>query len=153
MAKYIATCFFIGHARYMPGTLGTLFGAIFAYIFTHIFPPIALVPASAVIFLAGWWATSVYQKNTSTMDPPEIIIDEVCGILLTLSIVPVNIAWYSIAIVIFRVFDIAKPYPISKIDKGKTAFHVMFDDVIAGAFSALTLWILAWINVTILSSW
>ena len=69
-------------------------------------------------------------------DPQIIVIDEVVGQWLTLVIVPIDLLWYCLAFVFFRLFDICKPWPVSVIDrKMKNAFGVMLDDVAAAIYA------------------
>ena len=67
------------------------------------------------------------------------------GLFITLSFIPVDVWYYIAGFLIFRFFDIFKPYPINLIDEQKTAFSVMFDDIIAGLYAGMTLWIILWI--------
>ena len=102
-----------------------------------------LFAASVVIFFVGWWASNEYMKHyPEKHDPKQIVIDEVAGMWLTLffcvSIVGSYIS-YIIAFVLFRFFDAVKPWPISLADrKIKGGFGVMFDDLLAAIFSALS---------------
>ena len=130
----------------MPGTIGSIFGLILGVPFLLFFNIyiFLLFVALAVIF-AFFSVESYLQRNDVTEDDPkEVIIDEVVGQLI--SIIPIFLISLNfdhllimciISLVLFRFFDILKPWPISFFDKIKNSFGVIFDDVAAGIFAAL----------------
>lgn len=113
-------------------------------------------------FGLGWWATKRYQAFTGKQDATEIVIDEVAGQSLTLllSVLPwVQIAVYGYAddeqmmlgwifssFILFRFFDMLKPWPICWADRAwKGGFGVMFDDILAGIMAAGSMWLVVWL--------
>ncbi len=146
LTKLIVTFFFIGHAKIAPGTIASLVTSLLFYLFAkyltyHIFIIIILVTTFIAFF-----STSVYTYNLPDKDKSEIVIDEVIG----QSIALLPLLFFSetsspdffmciISLLFFRFFDIVKPYPISKFDNMNNIFGVIFDDILAGIFSALLL--------------
>lgn len=149
MSKMIATVFGIGLIPFAPGTWGSLAAIPMAYGIHYLggFP--ALLLATIVLYFVGLWATTEMTKGSDNHDPSEIVIDEVVGqwtALLAVSGglwsagVPSYIfpypGWVS-AFLLFRLFDIWKPWLVGWADRKTTATGVMLDDVIAGIFAAL----------------
>lgn len=146
MSKLIATFFYVGLLPKAPGTWGSLAALPFAVILHAIggFP--VLVVATFIVFFIGWWATAQETKGSDNHDPGEIVIDEVAGQWVTL--LPASyiftrhdlpMIWPALltGFLFFRLFDICKPWPVSWADNKKTAFGVMFDDVLAGILAAI----------------
>ena len=135
LALAIATCG-VGYLPLMPGTFGSLVGvAIFLLL-----PRVAIVIAILVFTSAGIWAASRTEELLGRKDPGKIVVDEVAGQLIAL--VPLLFAGWSIKMVIisfilFRFFDIVKPYPANKLQELRGGMGVMFDDLVAGAYAAL----------------
>lgn len=149
MNKLVATFFYTGLLPKAPGTWGSLAALPFAVIL-HAwgrFP--ALLIATIIVFFIGWWATAEHTKGTENHDPGEIVIDEVVGqwiaffplsaILWMHEIQASILPWPGLlaGFILFRLFDIFKPWPVSWADRKETAFGVMFDDVLAGIMAAI----------------
>src|SRR5262249_535689 len=99
--------------------------------------------ATLVVSAVGTWAASAFQNAHGTDDDQRIVIDEVAGYLVTLLVVPKNGATLLLAFFLFRLFDIWKPFPVRLIDqKIGGGLGVMADDLAAGVYGALVLWIL-----------
>ncbi len=149
MTRIIATWFYTGLLPFVPGTWGSAAALPFAVILHEAggFP--TLVIATIAVFFLGWWATAEETRDKADHDPGEIVVDEVVGMWITL--LPMSFAfWYhqiDVAIlpwpgllagfVLFRVFDIWKPWPVSWADRKSTPFGVMLDDVLAAIYAAL----------------
>ncbi len=148
MSHLIATFLGIGHLRPAPGTMGSLAALPVAWAL-HIlggFP--ALLIATLVVFVAGWWATAVETRGKDDHDPSEIVIDEVIGQWIALwpvsysasklgiDVLALYPGWI-VAFVAFRLFDIWKPGPIGWADRRGDALGVILDDIIAGVFAAI----------------
>ena len=85
--------------------------------------------------------TDIHQKTNKDKDPNYIVIDELVGQLLVLSIVPLDWIYFFAAFILFRIFDIYKPWPISWADKRiSNGFGIMFDDILAGGYAAAILY-------------
>jgi len=136
----VATLAGIGRLRPAPGTWGSL--AVL---------PAALLGAPACLALAGaatvagWWAVSALPAADA--DPGWIVVDEAAGMLLALAALPAGVGWVGVglAFLLFRAFDILKPWPVSWADGLAGATGVMLDDILAGAMAGAVLVALAWL--------
>lgn len=134
-AKLLGTWFGSGLSPKMSGTCGSIAALPFAYVIQTIWGNSALLLASIIAFFVGWWASHVYLRYTDASDPKEIVIDEVAGQWLVLSFLYPTFNSYLAGLVVFRLFDIVKPWPISWSDrKIKGGFGVMFDDILAAFY-------------------
>jgi len=133
----LATWFGSGYLRPAPGTWGTVAGLPFAWGILHWTGPAVLIAAALALFGAGIWAANRFDALTDGHDASEIVVDEVVGIWLTLGLIglaePLTwIAWGA-GFVLFRLFDIVKPFPIRLVDRSVAGgFGVMADDLLAG---------------------
>lgn len=134
-AYILATWFWLGKIRFMPGTWGSLGALPVAYIIHINGGSQLLLIASLVIFLVGVAATEYYMTaNNTDHDSSEIVIDEVAGQWLLLSALAPTATSYLIGFLLFRACDILKPWPISLLDRHVPgAFGVMIDDFGAAA--------------------
>ncbi len=136
----IATWFGSGLAPKASGTFGTIAALPFACIVQYNFQSQGLFIVAIIIFFIGWWASNQYMKHyPENHDPKQIVVDEVAGIFLTLSVLPATWHGYVAGFIAFRFFDVLKPWPISLADrKIKGGFGVMFDDILAAMYAILT---------------
>ena len=136
----LATWFGCGLAPRAPGTAGTL-GALpvgTAILYAGGWP--VLLAATAILFLIGLWAAAAYERHTGTHDSGAIVIDEAAGLWLALCAAGTHPAMLLAAFILFRGFDILKPWPVSWADRRLPgAWGVMVDDILAGAYAALCL--------------
>ena len=147
-AALIGTWFGAGRWPVMPGTWGSLAALPFAWGIHFFWGTLGLLTAAVVLFAAGLWASWVLARNLGKHDPGEIVVDEVVGMWITVAFVPPDFTLYAIGLVLFRVFDIAKPWPVNWADREFTgAFGVMADDVLAGAYALGVLAVLMGLGV------
>lgn len=132
------TWFGAGFSYHAPGTVGSLNALPMAVLITWLGGKWWLAAAAIIPFILGWVFTAQYLRaEPDTDDPQWIVIDEVVGLWITLSVVPLNIIWYAIGFALFRLFDIVKPWPVSWADqKVPGALGIMLDDVLAGLYAA-----------------
>lgn len=144
----IAFGFGAGLAPVAPGTFGTLVGIPFFLALAWL-PWIAYAAAVAVLFVFGCWVCGASSRLLQVHDYPGFVFDEIVGYLITCVALMPGLQgpdWHPAlgllaAFVLFRVFDIAKPWPIRAIDRHvHGGFGIMFDDAVAGAFAGATLW-------------
>mgnify|MGYP002632928685 CR=1 FL=1 len=133
-----------GCAPKAPGTMGTLVGVLF-------YLPLQLLALpyyfAVVVFvsLIGIWLCGQTARALGVHDHPGIVWDEIAGYLLTMVAAPAGWGWIALGIVLFRIFDIWKPWPIGLLDKQlKGGFGVMADDLLAGIFSLTIMQIIAY---------
>ena len=141
------TLFGIGKLKKIPGSYASLATTIFLFILFHILnlsPNVVLV-GIIFIFLISIYAVNVYIKNLDNKDPREVVIDEFIGQSIPICLYEIAhedtktngqiLTFYFIMFILFRIFDIAKPYPASYYDKNlKNGFGVIMDDVCAGLY-------------------
>jgi phosphatidylglycerophosphatase A len=135
----LATGFGVGYSSIAPGTLGTLI-AIPVYFFLSAIPsPIYEITLIGFFFLSIWISENA-ERLFGKKDDQRIVIDEIIGFLVTMLWVPKTIRFIIIGFILFRVFDILKPFPIRRLEKGlKGGYGVVLDDVLAGAYSSIIL--------------
>jgi phosphatidylglycerophosphatase A len=137
-----------GFLRPASGTWGTLFGLPVGVLIQLTFGPIALFIAMAAIFSLGWVAAKWVEKMTEDPDSSLIVIDEVAGIWVTLLFCGPFIIHWILAFFIFRFFDIIKIWPANWLDNlKKPGFSVMADDVIAGLYAGITVYLIDYFNI------
>ena len=140
----LATVFGIGRLKPAPGTWGSLAALPLPLLAPESFDPLYLLIAAVISFIIGCWAANRYQDLTGTHDASEVVIDEVCGQWIALSLVALTPVSILAGFVLFRLFDILKPWPIRLADrKVGGGFGVMLDDVLAGLAAAICLYALA----------
>jgi phosphatidylglycerophosphatase A len=138
---WLATWFGSGLAPKASGTVGSIAALPFAYVIQKMGGLYALPVATLMVFFAGWWASNQYLKHSASRDDPkEIVVDEVAGIWLLLCALPHSWHGYLIGFVMFRFFDVLKPWPISVADREiKGGFGIMFDDILAAIYPVIIL--------------
>ena len=182
LIDFIVTFGFLGKIKYAPGTLGSLMAFLIFYLVYFLVIPktelimfhitnlgqfdililnlmIVLFLILCTLFIIGFFCSSAYVKRTNKEDPQEIIIDEVVGQLIVITLtLPGEVAillfsnlnqylnqtlftslsLFIMPLIIFRAFDIVKPWPINWIDKKiKGGMGIMLDDVVAAIFASL----------------
>ncbi len=146
------TMFWLGRMPKIPGTFGSLATTIILYVFFHIFNLSSkfILTLLIIIFILSFLAVSNHIKNSKNKDPKEIIIDEFIGQSIPIYLYEVShgteklaneaLIFYFICFVLFRFFDILKPFPVSFFDKNfKNSFGVIMDDVCAGFYVVLSI--------------
>ena len=146
------TMFGLGKVKYIPGTFGSLATTILLYFFFHIFNLsssfILLILIS--IFIYSFPAVANYIEENDNKDPKEVIIDEFIGQSIPIYLYEIShgtekstdeaIIFYAVCFVLFRFFDIKKPFPVSFFDRNfRNSFGVIMDDVCAGLYVVLSL--------------
>ena len=146
------TCFGIGSLRFAPGTIASFITSIFLFSLFHIINlsnNIILITL-CLIFTYSFYAVNEYIKDNKNKDPKEVVIDEFIGQSIPIYLYEIShgtlknteeaTLFYLYIFILFRYFDIKKPFPINYFDKKfKNSFGVILDDVIAGLYVVLTL--------------
>ena len=146
------TFFGIGKIKFASGTAASLLTAIILFYLFHIlnFSKILILIILIFIFFYSFFAVKKYIENKDEKDPKEVVVDEVIGQSIPLYLYEIShginkdlneaFLFYIYIFILFRFFDIKKPFPINFIDKKyKNSFGVIFDDVAAGLYTVLTL--------------
>ena len=139
--------FGIGKLPRIPGSYASLVTVIFLYILFHIFsfPADVFLFFLVGIFITSLFAVNLFIKDLTNKDPKEVVIDEFIGQSIPICLYEIAhseptdpakvLTFYFIMFILFRIFDIAKPYPVSYYDKNfKNSFGVIMDDVCAGLY-------------------
>ena len=144
--------FGLGKIPKIPGTFGSLATTIILYILFHVFNLSSnlILICLLVIFIFSFLAIANHIKDVENKDPKEVIIDEFIGQSIPIYLYEIShgteksadeaIIFYGICFILFRIFDILKPFPVSFFDKNfKNSFGVIMDDVCAGFYVVLSL--------------
>jgi phosphatidylglycerophosphatase A len=138
-AQFLAFGFGSGLAPKAPGTFGTL-AAIPLYLLIADWPLLQYTVFIVLASALGVWVCDVASRQLRVHDHPGIVWDEFVGYWITMWAVPSGWPWIVAGFVVFRVFDILKPWPVSVLDKNVGGgFGIMVDDMLAGALACLTL--------------
>jgi len=149
--SFLVTLFGLGKIKFIPGTFGSFATAIFLFYLFHslkISSNIILL-GLMIIFFYSFYAVSNYIKNNENKDPSEIVIDEFLGQSIPIYLYEIShgtiketnesIKYYILFFILFRYFDIMKPFPVNFFDKNfKNSFGVIMDDICAGFYVVLT---------------
>ena len=146
------TCFGIGSLRFAPGTIASLVTTTFLFSLFHVMQlsHATILLILLIIFVYSFYAVSEYIKFNKNKDPKEVVIDEFIGQSIPIYLYEIShgtikefqeaILFYLYIFILFRYFDIKKPFPVSYFDRNfKNSFGVILDDVVAGLCVVLTL--------------
>lgn len=145
---FLALGFGTGLSRIAPGTMGTLIAAPIFYGLMQT-PEVIHYVVIAVLFLVGIPICAIAGRHLGVTDHSGIVWDEIVAFLLVLEFTTLSWQWWITAFLLFRLFDIWKPFPISYFDaKFKDGFGVMFDDLVAALFAIACMKGLQWWMLT-----
>jgi phosphatidylglycerophosphatase A len=150
LAFIVATWFGCGYWPWGPGTMGSLAAIAIAWIAVHFggFGPRWFLLWTVLLTPVGVWAATAVEKETHIKDPSIVVVDEVAGQWLTLSgAVTLNWKSWVLALVLFRVFDIWKPWPVRRLERLPAGAGIMADDIMAGLYAALVLFVAGCFNL------
>jgi phosphatidylglycerophosphatase A len=133
----IATVGGVGYAPIAPGTFGSAAGLLVWWLLPA--SPAAQGAAIVAMFVAGSWSGSVAERHFGRTDPGQVVIDEVMGMLITLFLNPVGWVGALAGFLIFRIFDVIKPYPANRLERLHGGIGVMADDAMAAVYANLVL--------------
>ena len=141
----------LGKIKFIPGTFGSLATTIILYNLFHVlnFSSNTILFILIIIFIYSFYAVSSYIKNSVNKDPSEIIIDEFLGQSIPIYLYEIShgtikesseaIIYYGLFFILFRYFDIVKPFPVGFFDKNfKNSFGIIMDDICAGFYVVLS---------------
>lgn len=140
----LATWFGSGYVSKAPGTIGSLMALPFGYLIADRFGMIGLLGCVVLVTLIGISVSNAYMAQADEHDPGPVVIDEVAGQWLAMMPIAAMLTWQGVlaAFILFRIFDIFKPWPISWVDRQVPGgLGVMLDDVLAGGAAAVCLYI------------
>ena len=134
---FVATGFFIGNLPFAPGTFGSLIGLPLCFLLSRLDLLKSLI-CILIFILFAMGIASAAEKIIKQRDPGQIVIDEIAGLMVTLAGLPFNLKTALAGFIIFRVFDILKPFPIRMLDRSVGGGSgIVLDDVMAGIYGNL----------------
>ncbi len=142
-AWWVGTFFGAGYLKPGPGTYGSIVGLLLWYSAAHAFEPVPRLLSLATLLVAllvtviGIRASTIVARESGRKDPGFVVIDEVAGQLIALVLMPADWKHAVVALVLFRGFDIFKPWPIRKLEALPEGTGIMLDDIAAGAFAVV----------------
>lgn len=139
VAVFIATVAYTGYFPIAPGTIGSLAGLLVYLLVWWAQSPLVETALILVLFLAGVWAGTTAERYFGGIDPGPIVIDEVVGMLITLAFIPVGVSGAIAGFVLFRIFDVIKPFPAGRLERLHGGFGVMADDAMAAIYANVSL--------------
>jgi phosphatidylglycerophosphatase A len=137
VALALATSLGVGYVPYAPGTFGSAAGLLFWWLLPHSFT--IQLAAIVLVFAVGSWSGNVAERHFKASDPAPVVIDEVMGMWITLLLNPVGWQGAVIAFLLFRLFDVIKPYPANRLERLPGGLGVMADDGMAAIYSNIVL--------------
>ncbi len=148
LALWLATVLGIGRIPFAPGTFGSIPGLLLALWLHHLGVWWLEAGVIAVIFAVGIWAADVAERHYQLTDPGPVVIDEVLGMLVTVAFIPVNGTGAVVGFVLFRIFDIIKPFPARNFERLPGGLGIMSDDLMAGVWGQIVMRLLVWLLPT-----
>ena len=147
----LVTMFGLGKIKFMPGTFGSLATTVFLFYLFHSLniPSDTILIGLMIVFIYSFYAVTKHTEDNKNKDPGEIIIDEFLGQSIPIYLYEIShgtnkdsneaIIYYALFFILFRYFDIMKPFPVNFFDKNfKNSFGVIMDDICAGLYVVLT---------------
>jgi phosphatidylglycerophosphatase A len=150
LAVFIATVAYCGYVPIAPGTIGSAAGLVVYLLVWWTRSPLVEVTLIVVTLLLGVWSGTIAERYFGGIDPGPVVIDEVLGMLITLAFIPAGWSAALAGFVLFRVFDVIKPYPASRMERLHGGLGVMLDDAMAAVYANISLrvvmWLLPWVR-------
>ena len=134
----VATAGGTGHIRVAPGTFGAAIGVAWHLFFRQFGAP-AEIAALVTLTTLGIWSAGLAATSAGRKDPSHVVVDEVAGQALTLALLDLNAWGLVIGFALFRLFDIAKPWPVRRFEGLPGGLGIMADDLMAGIYGWLVL--------------
>jgi phosphatidylglycerophosphatase A len=146
LAVFIATVGYCGYFPVAPGTVGSAAGLVFYLLVWWAQSPFFEAALILVLFVTGVWAGTTSERYFGGIDPGPIVVDEVVGMLITLAFIPVGRMGALIGFLLFRLFDILKPFPAGRFEKLHGGLGVMADDAMAAIYANIALRLVLWVR-------
>lgn len=135
--KLIATCIYLGYSPVVPGTMVSLAGALVYLLVSGSI--IAYTILLLLIMLLGFLVCGKAEEIFAKKDSRKIVIDDLCGMLITYFLIPYTTVNLIAGFFLFRIIDISKPYPIRRLERLSGSRGVMLDDILAGIYANILL--------------
>lgn len=140
LPRMIATVGSIGYSPLAPGTMGSLAIALVFLLLPPYLPIWPQVAGLLILFALAVWSAQAMaaaheQATFGKIDPQEVVIDEVMGMAVTLAFLPLNFKTVGLGFLLFRLFDVTKPFPVRRFEKLPGGWGIVMDDVMAGIYA------------------
>ncbi|MGN6517381.1 MAG: phosphatidylglycerophosphatase A family protein [Rhizomicrobium sp.] len=143
-ATQIATLFGVGFVRSAPGTAASVVALPFAWLIAEFMGRWWLLVAAIIVLAVGAWACELYARAKGEPDPSECVVDELAGQWIICAFAPVSILGFTVAFILFRLFDILKPWPVNIAEKQVPGgLGIMADDVVAALMGSIIVVVIA----------
>jgi phosphatidylglycerophosphatase A len=140
LARLIATACGAGYSPIAPGTAGSAVAVLVLWLVP--FSRLGIVLFFLAVTIIGTWASQVVEAAVGDKDPGIIVIDEVAGMTLSVLVLPLTLPVLLAGFVLFRIFDVVKPFPAGRLQSLRGGVGVMIDDLVAGLYALLVLLVL-----------
>jgi phosphatidylglycerophosphatase A len=142
-AVLIVTGLGVGLIPFAPGSWASLATLALAWAILALSGVPGLALALAIVCGLGWWAAGTVAKASGLSDPAVVVVDEIAGQILVLLAAPRDFVAWALAFLLFRLFDIWKPWPVRWVDRHLAGgLGIMLDDLLAGGYALASLWVL-----------
>ncbi|MDH5719522.1 MAG: phosphatidylglycerophosphatase A [Spirochaetia bacterium] len=145
LIEFIASGFYTGFLPHAPGTWGSLAAILISFILGYYFPDesgIFFIVLTFAVFTIGLFVSEKAAFESGEKDPSWIVIDEFAGVFIIFCFVPAAIFYLAAGFILFRFFDIFKPWPLNIIQNLRGGWGIMLDDLLAGVYSVAILLLL-----------
>jgi phosphatidylglycerophosphatase A len=140
----VSTFGYVGFFPIAPGTAGS-FAALAPYALVRwVNLPVIELASITAVFVMGVWAATRSEALLGGTDPAPVVIDEVLGMLITLAWLPLSLTGVLVGFLLFRFYDVIKPYPARRLEDAPGGWGVMLDDAMAGIYGQVSLRLLVW---------
>ncbi len=139
LGLFLATCGYVGFAPVAPGTFGSAVGVAAFFAIRASGSKAVELGAIVLLFAVGVWSASIAERALGKTDPGPVVIDEVVGMLITLALLPVNGLGVFVGFLVFRLFDVIKPWPARRFEALHGGLGIIADDAMAGVYGNLAL--------------
>jgi phosphatidylglycerophosphatase A len=139
LAVFIATFGYVGYFPIAPGTAGSLAALLLYAVVRWAGTPAVELATMIAVLAIGIWAASGTERALDRKDPGAVVIDEVLGMLMTLAFMPLSWAGIAAGFVLFRIFDVIKPFPAGRLEHLPGGLGIMADDAMAGVYGQIVM--------------
>jgi phosphatidylglycerophosphatase A len=145
LAVFIATVGYCGYFPFAPGTVGSAAGLVVYVLVWWTHSASVEIGLIVGLFAVGVWAGTTAEQYFGGIDPGPVVIDEVVGMLITLAFIPVGWSAALVGFLLFRIFDVIKPFPAGRFEQLHGGLGVMADDAMAAVYANMSLRVLMWL--------
>jgi phosphatidylglycerophosphatase A len=145
LAVFIATAAYCGYAPIAPGTFGSAAGLVVYLLVWWTQSRVLEIALILFLFAIGVWSGTIAERYFGGIDPGPVVMDEVVGMLITLAFIPVTWTGALAGFVLFRLFDVIKPFPAGRFERLHGGLGVMADDAMAAVYANVALRVLVFL--------